>query len=278
MKTLFLLLNILIFINFAHAIGNKGPLDIERAQGLKNKKNPVADQIGVDENLGEKIDLDLEFTDEKGQQVKLGKYFNDKPVFLLLIYYECPTLCNLHLNALIKMLKDFEWKIGDKFEFVAVSIDPDESHKLAAKKLDSYLSEYGHPETRDGWHFLTGTKENIDAIADQVGFRFAWDPSMEQWAHPAVGYILTPEGAISYYHYGLRIEPKVLRLSLVEAGDNKIGSIMDRALLFCLQYDPNKKTYAFYAFNLMRVGGFITIVILGIILFRFWKNENNKNK
>ncbi len=242
--------------------------------GVQNKKNPIVDKIGIDEHLGDSIDLSLPFVDEMGKEVVLGDYFNEKPVMMVMIYYECPTLCSLHLNALIKTLRDFEWRVGDKFDFVAVSIDPEESPKLAEKKLDAYLDEYNHPETRKGWHFLTGKEENIKKLASQIGFKYAWDPREQQYAHAAASYIITPEGRISYYHYGLQIEPKVLRLSLVEAAAHKIGTIVDRMVLFCLQYDPNKKTYAFYAFNIMRLGGVITILVLGIFLFRFWRKEN----
>lgn len=242
--------------------------------GLENKKNPVVDKIGIDEHLGDKINLDLPFTDEQGKQVKLAQYFNDKPVFMLLIYYECPTLCNLHLNALMNTFKDFEWTIGKEFDLIAVSIDPDESARIASKKMDAYMDDYARPESRGGWHFLTGSKESIEELASQVGFRYAWDPREQQWAHAAAAYVLTPEGKISYYHYGMDIQQKVLRLSLVEAGANKIGTILDRMVLFCLQYDPNKKTYAFYAFNLMRAAGILTIFLLAIYLFRFWYKEN----
>ncbi len=265
---------LLALISFnAFGIGGKGPMELAKS-GVQNKKNPIVDKIGIDEHLGDSIDLSLPFVDEMGKEVVLGDYFNEKPVMMVMIYYECPTLCSLHLNALIKTLRDFEWRVGDKFDFVAVSIDPEESPKLAEKKLDAYLDEYNHPETRKGWHFLTGKEENIKKLASQIGFKYAWDPREQQYAHAAASYIITPEGRISYYHYGLQIEPKVLRLSLVEAAAHKIGTIVDRMVLFCLQYDPNKKTYAFYAFNIMRLGGVITILVLGIFLFRFWRKEN----
>lgn len=275
----YVLINISIILSIlfsfsAFALGGaKGPVDLANT-GLQNKRPVVLDKIGIEEHLGENINLDLKFRDELGSNVTLGKYFTDKPVFLLLIYYECPTLCSLHLNALLKTLKNFEWEIGNEFEFVAVSIDPEESPRLADKKLKAYFSEYDKPHTRKGWHFLTGEEENINELANQIGFKFAWDQAQQQWAHTAAAYILTPEGKISYYHYGLDIKPKILRLSLVEAAANKIGTIVDRMVLFCLQYDPNKKTYAFYAFNLMKLGGIITIIFLGIFLFRFWKKEN----
>lgn len=263
----------LIYCLSAYSIGGKGPLELSKT-GLQNKASVVLDKIGIEEHLGESIDLNLPFVDENGKDVRLGAYFNDKPVFMLLIYYECPTLCNTHLNSLVNRLKDFEWKVGDKFEFVAISIDPDESPKLAKQKLDAYMDAYGHPETRAGWHFLTGEQASIDAIAKQIGFKFAWEPREQQWAHAAAAYVITPEGKISYYHHGLDIQPKVLRLSLVEAAANQIGTIIDRVVLFCLQYDPNKKTYAFYAFNIMKVGAILTALFLFIYLFRFWKKEN----
>lgn len=242
--------------------------------GLKNKAPTVLTNIGIDEHLGDKVDLNLPFVDDGGNDVVLGKYFKDKPVFLMLIYYNCPTLCNTHFNQLIKTLKDFQWSIGDKFNFVAVSIDPNENHKDALKKKNHFLNLYGKPETRDAWQFLTGKEEHIKKLAGQIGFRYAWDPTQGQWAHGAASYILTPEGKISYYHYGIDVEPKVFKLSLIEAANNQIGTILDRMVLFCLQYDPNKKTYAFYAFNIMKVGAFLMALILAIFLFKFWTKEN----
>ena len=162
LKLLLSLLFTLIALS-AFAIGGQGPMEIAKS-GLQNKKNPVIDKIGIEENLGAKLDLSTEFTDEFGNKVKLGKYFNEKPVFMMLIYYECPTLCSLHLNAVLKTLKEFEWTIGQEFEFVVISIDPDESPKVAEKKLEAYHKEYDREGSRDGWHFLTGKEENIKKI------------------------------------------------------------------------------------------------------------------
>ena len=260
------------------AIGGKGPLERGK-DGLKNQKPVVLDKIGIEEKLGEKVDLGLKFTDDHGSEVTLGKYFKaPKPVLLMLIYYSCPTLCNTHLNSLMDTFRNSDMTIGEDYEFVAVSIDPDESHKLAAAKKKSYIEEYGKPETADGWHFLTGSEENIKKIASQVGFKYAWDYQQRQWAHAAAAYALTPKGVLSYYHYGVSIDPKVLRLSLVEASENKIGNVLDRMVLFCLQYDPDKKTYAFYAYNIMRVGAILMALFLGIFLFMFWRKESKKEK
>lgn len=266
-----------IFALDAFALGNDGPMQLGK-DGLENKKPYVLKQLAVEEHLGESIDLTLPFVDQNGKDVTLGSYVSKKPVFLMMIYYDCPTLCNLHLNSLMDTFREFEWNIGEEFDLVAVSIDPKETPEIANKKMQTYIQSYGRKNDKDGWHFLTGKKENIDKLANQVGFKFAWDYHQRQWAHPAVAYIITPQGKISYYHYGISIQQKVLRLSLVEAAENKIGTIMDRMVLFCLQYDPNKKTYAFYAFNIMRVGGIITIIILFIVFFRFWKKEQRNSQ
>jgi protein SCO1/2 len=271
---LFLTICLFSQASVALAIGGAGPLESSK-KGAKNERPVVLDKIGIEEHLGDKIDLTLPFVDDHGKQVTLGKYFTDKPVFMLLVYYNCPTLCNVHMNTLIKTLGEFEWNAGDKYEFVVVSIDPDESWKLAEMKKKSYLDLIGKPEVADGWHFLTGEEKQIQKLASQIGFKYQWDPSQQQWAHSAAGYVLTPEGQISYYHYGLNVVPKVFRLSLVEASQNKIGTIMDRLVLFCLQYDPNKKTYAFYAYNIMRVGAFITALLIGLFLFRFWRKQRH---
>jgi len=258
--------------SFAQGNGN-GPLHANI--GLKNQKPAYMDKIGIDEHLGDTVDLSLPFVDDHGKQVLLGDYFGKKPVFLMLIYYNCPTLCSSHLNALMDTFKELEYKIGNEFDFVAISIDPEESSQLAKMKKAAYLESYGKPETKDGWHFLTGNQKSITKIASQVGFKYAWDYKMEQWAHSAAAYVLTPEGKISFYHYGLMVNAKTLKLSLVEASNNKIGTVMERLVLFCLQYDPDKKTYAFYAYNIMRVGAFFTVLILGFFLFRFWRKQES---
>jgi protein SCO1/2 len=265
---------LLMISSYAFAIGGKGPLELSK-KGTKNEKPYYMDQVGIDEHLGEQVDLDLAFTDEGGNQVKLGNYFGKKPVFLMLIYYTCPTLCSLHFSTLMKTFRDFDWDVGDQFEFVAVSIDHKESHKDAQKKLDTYFQEYNRPQTRNGWHFLTGSEENIKKLASTIGFKYFWDENMSQWAHTAAAYVLTPKGKISFYHYGLKIAPQQLRLSLVEASDNKIGNVVDRVLLFCMQYDPTKKKYAFYAYNIMSVAAVLMGLILLFYLGRFWIRERN---
>jgi len=277
LKTATLLIVLCSCIN-AFAIGGAGPLDKNKLSGSKNERPAFMDDIGIDEHLGAQLDLDLPFTDEDGEGVKLGKYFGEKPVFLMLIYYKCPTLCNTHLNTLMQTFQELKLKIGKDYEFVAVSIDPAESSKVAQMKKKAYLTEYGD-DTGEGWHFLTGSQKSIDQITKTIGFRYAWNAEEKEWAHAAAAYVATPEGKLSYYHFGLNIQPKVLRLSLVEASSGKIGTVIDKVLLFCLQYDPKKKTYAFYAYNLMRVGAILIVVLLLIFFFTVWlKSKRRKQK
>lgn len=279
LKTILSMFFFLVTTN-AYPIGGAGPMDkAKQVKGAKNERPPFMDDVGITERLGEQVSLDLPFFDEDGNEVKLGKYFNkDVPVFLMLIYYDCPTLCSTHMNTVVTTLKNFEWQIGKNYEFVVVSFDPNEKPKLAKKKKQNYLRMYGKPVAENKWHFLTGNQASINTLTTQMGFRYAWNPNEKQWAHAAASYVLTPEGKISYYHYGLNIVPKVFRLSLVEASDNKIGTVMDRLLLFCLQYDPNKKTYSFYAYNLMRLGGVLMIIFLVVFFYRFWKSERLKEQ
>ncbi len=276
LKAITLLILLCASIN-VFAIGGAGPLDQNELKGAKNERPAFMDEVGIDEHLGAQLDLELPFTDEIGEVVKLGKYFGDKPVFLMLIYYKCPTLCNTHLNTLLQTFKELKLKIGKDYEFVAVSIDPAESPKVAQMKKKAYLNEYGDAGAK-GWHFLTGTQKSIDQITKTIGFRYAWNAEQQEWAHAAAAYIATPGGKLSYYHFGLNIQPKVLRLSLVEASEGKIGSVIDKVLLFCLQYDPEKKTYAFYAYNLMRVGAVLIVIVLLIFFFVVWRKEKQRKQ
>ena len=269
----------LTFVADSFAIGGSGPLDIAKENsGIKNEKPAFFNDIGIDEHLGQSVDLSNEFINENGESVKLAKYFGGKPVFMMLIYYKCPTLCNTHLNTLLNTFKELKLKIGKDYEFVAISIDPAESSQVAKMKKAAYLKQYDVEGAGEGWHFLTGKQENVDKITKEIGFRYAWNNEEQEWAHAAAAYVLTPKGVLSYYHYGLAILPRVLRLSLVDASEGKIGSVMDRVLLFCLQYDPDKKTYAFYAYNLMRVGAILITLILGIFFFRMWRKEKRKTQ
>lgn len=234
--------------------------------------------VGITEHLGEKIDLGLKFRNEEGKGVTLQNYFDGKrPVLLSLVYYNCPNLCNEHLNGVTRMLKDFEWTLGQEFDMIIVTIDPNENPLHAAQKKLSYLKEYGRDGATKGWHFLTGTEENIQKLAKQIGFGYKWDKKTEQWVHTAAAYVISPQGMISRYLYGIEFKPKLVRLSLVEASEGKVGTLMDRVVLFCLQYDPKAGTYTFYAYNLMRAAGALTVLILAFVLISFWLKQRRRS-
>ena len=227
--------------------------------------------VGVDEKLGGQIDLNLEFVAENGYPVRLSKFFHQgKPVILALVYYDCPMLCNLILNGLVEGLRKINWEPGRDFEIVTISFDPRETFALAQKKRAVYLSSYGKHR---GWHFLVDYKQNVKLLADQVGFRYRWDERREQYAHPAVIMVMTPDGRVSRYLYGIKYKPLDLRLALTEASEFRWSKTVDRVLLFCYHYDPQEGSYVPFAYNLMRAGGILTVLILTVALWKFFKAE-----
>ncbi len=231
---------------------------------------PLPDElegVGIEEKSGEQTPLDLRFTDSAGKPVVLEQYFGgDRPVILNLGYYGCPMLCGLILNGMLDSLKDIDMLPGEDFEIITVSIDPAESTSLARLKKQNYLKAYGKPAAARGWHFLTGDERNIRALADAVGFKYKWIERRKEFSHSAALIVLTPEGKISRYLYGVQFPRKTLRLSLVEASEGKIGSTFDRITLYCFHYDPAEGTYTLAAHNVMRLGAVTTVLALGSVL------------
>jgi protein SCO1/2 len=225
---------------------------------------PALQGIGIDQRLGEALDLDLVFRDETGRTVRLADYFGRGPVILTLNYYECPMLCTLELNGLVAALKTISLEPGRDFEIVTVSINPKETPDLAAEKKAHYVKDYGRPGGAAGWHFLTGEEREIRALAEAVGFRYAFDAESGQYAHAAGIVVTTPGGRLSRYFYGVDFPPRDLRLGLVESSEGKIGSLADRILLFCYHYDPATGRYGAAALTLMRAGGILTVLALGL--------------
>ncbi len=227
--------------------------------------------VGINEKLNQPVDLDLTFVAESGYPVKLREYFRKgKPVILNLVYYTCPMLCNLVLNAQTTALRSIPWTPGAEFEVVTISIDPTEHFGMAREKKAVYLSSYDRPAP--GWHFLADHEGNVKKLADQVGFRYKFDERQGQYAHAAAIMILTPEGKISRYLYGIKFSARDVRLALTEASEGKFG-ISDRLLLLCFHYDPQTRSYVLFATNVMRGGGALAALILGIILWRYWRRE-----
>jgi protein SCO1/2 len=226
----------------------------------------VLQEIGFDQRLGETVPLDLAFADEAGQAVRLSDYFGKKPVVLSLVYYECPMLCTLSLNGLAGALEVLSFVPGQEFEVVTLSFDPTETPVLAAAKKKAYLSRYKRPGAHAGWHFLTGRKESVEALTRAVGFRYVWDEATKQFAHPAGLLVLTPEGRISRYLFGVEYAPKDLRLALVDAAGGRIGNPVDQLLLYCYQYDPRAGRYSASILNLVRLLGALTVLGLGAFI------------
>ncbi len=237
---------------------------------------PQLQNVGFDQRLDEQVPLDLVFRDEAGRDVALRDYFHGKPVILVMAYYRCPMLCTLVLNGLVQGMLDMNFDVGKEFEVVTVSFDPRETPELAAEKKKTYLARYGRPGAAEGWHFLTGDEPAIKKLTQAVGFRYRYDPVADQYAHASGIIILTPTGKISRYFYDVRFPGRDLRLGLVEASANKIGSPVDQVLLFCFHYDPTVGKYGVAIMNIVRLGGIATVLSLVLLVGLLWKRERNK--
>jgi len=238
----------------------------------------VLQEIGFDQRLGETVPLDLAFTDETGRSVKLSDYFGKRPVVLSLVYYQCPMLCTISLNGLAGALEVLSFVPGQEFEVVTVSFDPTETSELAAAKKKAYMARYKRPEAHAGWHFLTGPKESVEALTRAVGFRYVWDEATKQFAHPAGLLVLTPEGKISHYLFGVEYAPKDLRLALVAAAGAKIGNAADQLLLYCYRYDPQTGRFSASILNLVRLLGALTVLgLAGFILTASLKRRSRED-
>ena len=225
-------------------------------------------EVKIEQNLNGQLPLDLTFRNEQGETVRLGDYFGKKPVVLSLVYYACPMLCNQVLNGMVTSFKVLNFKPGEEFEVVTVSFDPLETAELARAKKTSYvnyLPEAKRGPAANGWHFLTGDQENIRRLTDTIGFHYYFDAATDQFAHGSAIYVATPQGKLSHYFYGIDYSPKDLRLSLVEASANKIGSPVDQLLLYCYHYDPTTGKYGAVIMNMVRLGGVATLIAIGIM-------------
>ena len=230
---------------------------------------------GITEHLGDSVLInDLSFRDETGKAVALSSYFNQgRPVVMVMAYYGCPNLCTFVLNGLVESLKGLSWVPGNQFEVITVSIDPTETPELAAKKKKAYLTSLAKPEAAAGWHFLTGAEPQIRKLANAIGFGYQWDAEEKQFAHSAAIYTLTPDGRISRYLYGIEFRSSDLKLSLLEASNGKIGTVIERFLLFCYRYDPKTRKYSVYLTKVMQVATAATIALVGSYLGVFWYRQ-----
>lgn len=240
---------------------------------------PILKDVGVDQKPGSQVPLDTPFVDEAGRDVLLAQYFGgSRPVALILAYYECPMLCTQVINAAAASMIPINLSAGRDFDVLVVSFDPGETPALAAGKRESFLKRYGRPGSESGIHFLTGRQASIDALTKAVGFRYAYDPKIDQFAHPAVMTILSPAGHVSRYLFGIEFAPRDLRFALVDAGQGKVGTIVDQALLFCYHYDPSTGRYGFAIMTAIRVGGLLTVLALGSFIVVTLRRERRQDR
>jgi len=232
------------------------------AEERADMKPDILRTVGFDQRLGAQVPLDLTFRDEAGSSVKLGDYLGDKPVLLVPAYYECPMLCTIVLNGVASALRALPFDVGKEFRVVTFSFNPHETSELAAAKKTTYIEDYRRPGAAAGWHFLVGDEPSVAALTQAIGFRYAWDEGSKQYAHASGIVVLTPGGRISHYFFGVEFAPRDLRLALVEASGERIGSLVDQLLLFCFHYDPATGRYSRVALNAVRAGGVLTLAAL----------------
>jgi protein SCO1/2 len=240
---------------------------------------PDLQKIDVIEHLGESIPLNLEFTNDEGHSVLLEDYFHKgKPVLLTLAYYRCPMLCGLVLKGLSTGVSQLDYLPGEQFQMITISINPEESYRLAAAKKKNHIEALNKPVKKSSWVFLTDSTGNTKKVADALGFKYYYVEERNEYAHPAVTFVLTEDGRISRYLYGIEYKESDLRLSLLEASQGDIGTTMDRIILYCFHYDPDEGGYVLFAGNLMRIGGVITVLIIGSVLAVLWRKEILKRR
>ncbi len=271
------------------AVGLAIVLSANGAQSYDGKPAPgVADEmpkelqgVGIDEQLGKNIDLTLMFRNEGGQLVPLSTYFDGKtPVIISPVYFNCPGLCNFHLNGLTDGLKQLDWNIGEKFKILSISFDSKEGADLAQKKKDTYLKLYDRPnklaQTSAGWHFLTADEPTVQAFIKSVGFKMYWNEEQKDWAHASAAIMTSPTGELTRYLPGIMFDPKDIKLALNEATEGKVGSFVDGLLLYCFKYDPHQSKYTLYAFNLVKVGGAVMVLLLALWLLPIWMRSRRE--
>ena len=226
----------------------------------------ILGKIAIDQRIGSQIPADIPFVDDQGRQVVIGDYFGKRPVVLALVYYECPMLCTQVLNGLVSAIGVLNFDVGREFDVVAVSFNPKEGPGLASQKKAAYVERYGRQQSASGFHFLTGTQASIDRLTNAVGFRYAYDEKIGQYAHGAAIELLTPKGTIAKYYYGIEYSPRDLRLGVIEASDERIGTIIDDVLLFCYHYDPATGSYGATVLTIVRLAGIATVLAFAIFL------------
>jgi len=256
------------------------PKTYDPAQSTGNGLPEALQKIGIEQKLGEQLPLETEFKNEDGQVIKLSRIFESgRPVILAFVYYECPMLCNEVLNGLSGSLKGISLDAGKDFDVVAISFDARENDKpdLAKNKKAAYMERYGRPGAEKGWHFLTGTQASIDSVTKAAGFGFRWDEKSEQFAHAGGVMLVTPQGKMSRYFYGIDYSPRDLKLGVMESAENRVGNAADQMLLYCYHYDPATGKYGLAILSIIRIGAVLTLLGMGAMGFVFWRRGRRVN-
>jgi protein SCO1/2 len=233
----------------------------------------ILSNVGITQRLNEQIPPGIVFRDEAGRAVRLGDYFGKKPIVLTLVYFKCPALCPMILDGELQTMKAMSLSLGKDYTAVTVSFDPSDTPAAAKAKRDVYAGQYGRPGAAEDWHFLTGEPQSIDALTQAAGFHYAYDPVSRMYAHAAAIMVLTPEGRMARYFYGVEYPARDLRLGLVEASEGKIGTPTDQLLLYCYHYDPATGKYGLVVMNVVRLAGALTVLVLGLFMFVMFRRE-----
>jgi len=272
------LLRLLLLVLFATLVaGPASAVPRTPQQGIPAGVPPELEQVGVDEHLDAAIPLDASFRDQDGKAVTLRDYFDGKrPVVLNFAYHSCPVLCPMVLNQVETGLKGVGWTMGREYEVVTISVDPNDSLEKARARKAGLLADYDRAGADKGWHFLVGDQANIERVAKAVGFRYHYDESIQQWAHPSVLMIAKPDGTMARYLYGLEFAPNDIKLGLLEASQGRSISTVEQIILYCYHYDPKGGKYVLVATRVMQVGAVITVVLIAFFLGIFWIREKKK--
>lgn len=253
---------------FLHPISADAQLNKHQPRNLQD--------VGIQEHLGDTIPKELRFATSRGDSVSLSDLLTDgKPILLTPVYYECPMLCSMVLEAVLEGVEEVKWTPGKEYNIITYSIDPEENHKLAASTKDSIISKLNRKKAGEGWHFLTGNKRNIRALSEAIGFDYHKVEHKDQYAHSAAIMFLSPDGIITRYLYGIKFNENNIKNALYEAADGEIGNTVDQLLLYCYQYDPDSQSYVPVAWRIMKLGGVATLVFLSVFLSFFWLKEKN---
>jgi protein SCO1/2 len=239
---------------------------------------PALREIGFDQNLDGQMPLDTPFKDEAGRTVKLGDYFGTRPVVMVFAYYDCPMLCTVVINGLASALNVLSLQPGSDFEIVTVSFNPRDTPATASAKKASYIARYKQPGGAGAWHFLTGDQRSIDRVTKAAGFRYVWDQDTQQFAHPTGVMVLTPDGRLARYLFGIEYGPRDLRYAIVDASKGKVGSAVDSLALYCYHYDPAAGKYTVAIMRLVRAGGAATVLALGAFIFIMTRKERQEKR